>query len=291
MNSFRRSVSEWFGYSRRERRASMIIVIIIVIVILVRYLFPERGIDIEVNAVMPGSPDEKTIADEKGTAEKVRHFQFDPNTAPLEDLTLLGIPDRIAGTLIRYRNSGGTFRKPEDIMKVYGMDSLLAASLIPYIIIVHQDSGTRITETQIITTMEKIPVVMHLININRCDSADIEGLPGIGPVLSARIIKYRELLGGFVSVLQLKEVYGIADSVYRLISARISIDSSAVKQININSAGFRELDRHPYLERYEVQAIIKFRDIKGRINNLSELTSDRIISEAKAQRIAPYFSF
>jgi competence protein ComEA len=295
MNSLKKFVSEWFGYSRRERRASMILIIIIAAVILARYIIPEKGIDIEVNTLLPTSPGEKYISPGKNVASvSARLFNFDPNTASSGDLTSLGIPGKVAGTLIRYRNMGGRFRRPEDIAKVYGMDSALVKKLIPYIIIVQPEAtGVKVTEPLYvhIPPPETKPAVRLKIDINNSDSAEVDALPGIGPVLSSRIIKYRELLGGFVEAGQLKEVYGISDSLFMVISDMISIDSSAVKRININSAGFRELDRHPYLERYDVQAIIKYREIKGKINNLSELSSNRIISEAKAIRLVPYFSF
>jgi competence protein ComEA len=291
MNSLKKFISEWFGYSRRERRGSMILVIIIAIVILSRYIIPEKGIDMEVNTIMPPTPAEEHISDRKTTGERVSLFYFDPNNASFGDLTSLGIPGKVAGILIRYRDKGGRFHRPEDIMKVYGMDSALAKTLIPYINIDDPDTVfVHKTVTDIISSPKNYPV-MVMVDINRCDSAGLESLPGIGPVLSSRIIKYRELLGGFVSAEQLKEVYGLADSVYLDISKMITLDTTAVKKIDINRAGLRELDRHPYLERYEAQSIIKYREVNGNIRNLSELTSNRILSEVKAKRISWYFSY
>ena len=93
------------------------------------------------------------------------------------------------------------------------------------------------------------------IDINGCDSAALVALPGIGPVLSARIIKYRKLLGGFASVEQLKEVYGLPEETYEMIKGRLYADSSGIRKININSSGYKELSRIPYIEKYEVTAI------------------------------------
>lgn len=49
------------------------------------------------------------------------------------------------------------------------------------------------------------------IDVNKADSAGFEKLYGIGPKLASRIVKYREWLGGFTHVEQVKEVYGIAE--------------------------------------------------------------------------------
>jgi DNA uptake protein ComE-like DNA-binding protein len=129
------------------------------------------------------------------------------------------------------------------------------------------------------------------IELNTCDSSDLERLPGIGPVLSARIIKYRNLLGGFSSVNQLKEVYGLRDSTYLLIYSRVTADSSLIRKINVNSAGFNELNKHPYIERSEAQSILKFRELGGRIENVSILVEEKILTGDKALRIIPYLSF
>ena len=129
------------------------------------------------------------------------------------------------------------------------------------------------------------------LNLNGCDSTDFEKMPYLGPVLSSRIVKYRNLLGGFVSVSQLKEVYGLSDSAFLFLSGRFFVDTSAVKKININRAIFSELLRHPYLDRYDVQSILKYRDLSGSVGSIDLLVENMILTREKADRIEPYLSF
>jgi DNA uptake protein ComE-like DNA-binding protein len=129
------------------------------------------------------------------------------------------------------------------------------------------------------------------IELNSCDSSMLESLPGIGPVLSSRIIRFRNLLGGFVSVSQLKKVYGLPPETFEMISDRFFIDSSLVKKLKINTAGYAELSHSPYLTKYEIQAILKYRKIKGKISTISELTNDKILSDSTAMNVKPYFDF
>jgi competence protein ComEA len=129
------------------------------------------------------------------------------------------------------------------------------------------------------------------IDLNKCDSAAMEHLPGIGPVLSTRIIKYRKLLGGFASASQLKEVYGLSEETYNLIAEKVTADSMDVKKININRAEFKDLIRYPYINRYDVQSILKYRELKGKITGMGDLIENKLLTIEKAVNIRPYLKF
>ncbi|HBE40540.1 MAG TPA: hypothetical protein DDW27_04930 [Bacteroidales bacterium] len=130
-----------------------------------------------------------------------------------------------------------------------------------------------------------------VINLNKCDSAALESLPGLGPVLSARIIKYRNLLGGFADISQLKEVYGLPEETYDLISARLKADPADVRKININTADFKQLLRLPYFDRYEVASILKYRELQGRILSGEELVGNGILTAEKIEKVKWYLEF
>ena len=132
---------------------------------------------------------------------------------------------------------------------------------------------------------------LKIIDINRCDTSELIKLPGIGPVLSVRIIKYRNLLGGYYSKEQLKEVYGLPVETYEKIKDRIMADTLLIKHIRINSADYRQLFRMPYFERTEISAILKYRELKGKIQSVSELIDNKVISEETAVRLRPYLNF
>jgi len=126
------------------------------------------------------------------------------------------------------------------------------------------------------------------IDINRADSAQLLPLPGIGPVYAGRIIKYRSLLGGFVSEEQLGEVYGMPVETLDLIKDGISIDTVAIRKIPLNSATFRELLKHPYLEYDDVKAIVNYRDFAGDIQSIQELQENYILPDSVMKKLIPY---
>jgi competence protein ComEA len=286
MTSIKKSVLEWFGYSRRERRSSFILLIILVIIICIGYVLPSREPELKDFSQLLFSVDSlKSRSD--STSDTVRQFYFDPNWASFDTLTRLGLSEKQAGTIVNYRNKGGRFLKPADFRKIYGIDEITFTRLIPYIYIAENSKKTKYNHLDSVAYQKKA----EKIDLNKADSATLERLPGIGPVLALRIIKYRKLLGGFARIEQLKEVYGLHEETYSLFSGKVFADSLQVIRININIAGTGELARHPYFDKYDILAILKYREISGIIHNIDELTDNNILTKAKAKKISPYLYF
>lgn len=129
------------------------------------------------------------------------------------------------------------------------------------------------------------------IELNSADSATLRSVYGIGAVFSARIVKYRNLVGGFYRKEQLREVYGITEEVYRNISANFWVDTLAIKKININFAPLKQLRSHPYISASQARMIHQTAQLKGGYTRLGQLIEDNILNPQEAQRLAPYLSF
>jgi competence protein ComEA len=130
-----------------------------------------------------------------------------------------------------------------------------------------------------------------IVELNSCDSASLDALPGIGPILAKRIIRYRNLLGGYSSPDQLREVYGLSDSTYMLVRGRVKADSGLIRKIRVNGADYKGLSRLPYFEKTDVIAILNFRALKGNIGSIDELVLNQIITSVKAEKVKPYLDF
>ena len=114
--------------------------------------------------------------------------------------------------------------------------------------------------------------------------------PGIGSNFASRIVKYRELLGGYTSPEQLLEVYGMDYERYNQIYPFLTIDAD-VTRINVNKLEFKELLRHPYLNYKQVQVIVNLRKKKGEIISLSQLAMLDEFTSDDINRLAPYLEF
>lgn len=215
MNKALKSVRSWFGYTRKERRASVILLTVVAFVFLARYTVPRQ---------------------KSGLSKIVE-------------------PERPVGAVA-----------------VSDSDLLSPATVKTY---------------QVREYRKQIPVL----DLNRCDSSELELLPGIGPVLAARIVKYRNLLGGYASPLQLREVYGLPEETFTAVSRYLYADSGDVKRIKINTAGFGELIRLPYFDRPVVNGILRYRELSGPVKGLEELVENKIIPVDKALKAGPYLDF
>jgi competence protein ComEA len=279
----REPLKNWFGYTRRERRSSFVLLLIVLLIVAFRYIVPEQNDDFEQiswSNLQTGGNEKAKEEDKPIPSQK---FSFDPNSATYDTLIQLGFAEKEARTLISYRNKGGRFRQPSDIRKVFGIEEKIAESLIPFVEI-RKDTLERYQANNIYQQKA-------LIEINSCDSASLVRLPGIGPVLSARIIKYRHLLGGFARVDQLKEVYGLKEETYELIKAKLFADTTILNRVKINSAGYKDLVRLPYFEKYEVTSILKYKELKGNITGIRDLIDNKIITVEKAAKVRPYIDF
>lgn len=128
------------------------------------------------------------------------------------------------------------------------------------------------------------------ISLNASDTADWKKIPGIGEVYSARIVEYRDRLGGFARKEQLMEVYGIDDELYARIAPYIET-SGSWKKMAVNNLEFKELLSHPYLSYKQVQAIMNLRRRKGDIVSIQELGMLDEFTSEDIYRLEPYLEF
>lgn len=202
---------------------------------------------------------------------------FDPNTASQKRLESFGFNSFQINNLIAYRETEGVFRKPEDLCKIYGIDSTFYFELIPFI---------KIEKTETPEVRETYSV--DVVELNSCDTLELIQLPGIGPVYANRIIKYRNLLGGFYNKKQLLEVYNFPQETFDLIQDKLSVDTLAIQQMRINFAEYVELVRHPYLTPETVKVILKVREQNGMFKDIDELKRIEGVDSELFNKIQPY---
>lgn len=132
---------------------------------------------------------------------------------------------------------------------------------------------------------------LRIIDINTGTSEEFESLKGIGPALAARIIKFRDKLGGFVDISQIGEVYGIDSVVYLSLRSQLKIKSDFIpKKINVNTATEEELISFSYFGKYNGRKIFYSRKKKP-IDTIDQLLDLQIIKPEKKDIVVKYLEF
>ena len=291
---------EYFALSVREKSSFLIVLILLYISILVRILISDREsgqLELseeqinQVHSFVASFVEETNVLQETEKvvsaheATEISYQSFNPNTIEKEKLIKMGLNEFVINNIIRYRDAGGVFKKPEDLSKIYGMSFEDYERLEPFIIVPSEEDKPD-TLTKNSQSEQKF---VHDANLNSAQIKDFMILQGMTPGIAGRIIRYRELLGGFFSFDQLAEVYEITDSLQHLISVKFFINQSDIRKISLQKGEFKEFLKHPYLEKSDVKELFRLKDYYSDSISFRYLIQNKWLPDSILQRIIPYF--
>ncbi|MGV3637987.1 MAG: helix-hairpin-helix domain-containing protein [Flavobacteriales bacterium] len=238
-----------------------------------------------------------------------RLFPFDPNTIGRAEWRALGLTDRQIDGVERYQHKGGRFRTKKDLGRMYSIRPEQYAQLEPYILLPdsivrenqvnreskHQwaDQGSR--QAQAPTIRERAtytPRSARSVEVNTADTSALIALPGIGPAFARGIVKYRDLLGGFVSLDQLGEVFVLKDKPDAVLKLKgyLILDTLAIRRIPINTCTAEELAAHPYARWKIAKPLIAYRQQHGPFRSVADIKGCAAVGEEVFRKLAPYLS-
>ena len=311
-------ISDWFYYSKAQRRGILVLLILIFLILIgseaIKRTRTHRAIDKEAflrevalfEEMLRKAEEAEALANaevvvpDRRRQRPVFHpFVFDPNEMTDDDWERLGMPGHISRSIQNFLRAGGQFRFREDFQRIFLLEDWMYEELESYIDLPSRPSPRPRTaeksttpETEVIrparSAKPETPSPPLLVNISRADSMELQQIRGIGPAFSRRIISYRELLGGFIDTAQLLEVFGLDSTRYESIREFVIVDSIPVRKININQAEFPDLVRHPYIDRQMAGAILNMRRQHGPFASTTDLKRSYLVDEALFQRISPY---
>jgi competence ComEA-like helix-hairpin-helix protein len=156
---------------------------------------------------------------------------IDLNRATAEDLEAIpGLGPALAQRIVDYRQAHGPFKKVEDLHAVSGMWPRNLEKLKPYLGLGSPEDMAPPDWKAAITSSESLSgthregqegrppgrksglkpkIPGRAIDPNLASRADLETLPGIGPILAQRIIDYRRAHGPYKNIADLRKVSGI----------------------------------------------------------------------------------
>ncbi len=222
------------------------------------------------------------------------YVTFNPNSTDSLTWLKMGLSPFTIKVINNYLDKGGQFWDCEGLKKIYSLDSITYLQILPYCNIPKKSRKPKYPKFKKSYTKDSlhkpyVPKPRPKVDIAIADTTELMSLYGIGPTLSKRIIKYRNSLGGFHSIDQLGEVWGLEEEVINEFSSRLIITPS-IKKVNINDDP-TNLVNHPYINWSHARIIARYIDQHGAITDLETLRQLHGLPQDMIENILPYLDF
>ncbi|MCC5916385.1 MAG: helix-hairpin-helix domain-containing protein [Cryomorphaceae bacterium] len=273
-----RKITDWFYMSPRERRGAAVLFLLLGLVIGMKLFLHTRDMaegerwraellsQISLNEDIPAN--EKTSTENKSNS--TTHIsssrsvvfseagKFDPNKVEKAKLQEMGLPDYAAKNWIRYLEKGGVFYKPEDVLYIYGMDTLWWASAKKHMYFSEPEKS-------------EIPKIeIPSFDPNSLDSLSALKI-GFSPWQFSQLKTYREKFGGITRTEDLLSVHGMDFYLYRQISPHVKISNLEKYIVDLNHADTTKLKRVRGIGSYYAREIVSMREVLGKIASFDQL--------------------
>jgi DNA uptake protein ComE-like DNA-binding protein/soluble cytochrome b562 len=287
MNSFK----SYFIFTRTQRNG-LLVLITLMLSLQLCYYFIDFSIA-ESNPVEKRqwlALQHKIDSVQKITPEKQKHYLFNPNFITDYKGYKLGMSVAEIDRLHAFRNEGRFVNSAREFQAVTKVsDSLLTAMAIDF---KFPDWVTKKQSRQFGNDAYKQKMKIPVIDINAATKEELMAVYGIGDALSDRILKQKEILGGFVSMAQMEDVWGLQPEVVDKIKARFNVSATpTVTKIKINDASISALAKFPYFRYALAKEIVTYRSMNGAISGIADLTKIKNFPIEKVEIIAVYLEF
>ena len=256
----------YFIFSKKEQRGIMVLGIILLGTMLMGILFPRKEMAINITAQQSGPL-----------------FNFDPNTMDSMTAIRLGIPSRQVITLMRYRNKGGRFYHKEDIAKLYGLKKELVEKLIPYVVI--KSFKKNVDRNELVKEDVNKNLNEWSIDINLADEKQWAAKTKLSPAIIQNIMRYRNYLGGFTNLNQMKKVYGFTEANYYLLKPHLQLGKMNKRKPNASTMSFENWRALGIFQDREIIQILRIRKEKGGHIGWKELVILFDLTEQQAEML------
>ncbi|CCZ14782.1 putative uncharacterized protein [Prevotella sp. CAG:487] len=297
-------IKEFFYFPKSDRRAMIFLLAVVVLSAVVVGIMDKGGMSSQLartDSLTADSSIRKAAVRRGGqyiyNVETVRRklSAFDPNTADSTLLLSLGLQPWQVRSIYRYRAKGGIYRQPSDFARLYGLTVKQYKELLPYIHISdeYKPAAEVYGRTDAVRSGRdtlRYPVKLQpgqYVTLDDADTASLRKVPGIGRYYASRIVRYRNDLGGYVSVAQLSEIEGIPEAAL----SYFRVTGGAVRKLNLNRLTLNELKHHPYINFYQARRIIDYRRLKGPLHSIDDLRLLKDFSQRDIDRLRPYVEF
>lgn len=296
LNKFTYILKAYLTYSNRERNAIVVLLFLIFIMqisLFALHWIPSKKIATNVDAVTKSklellksySADSLSEKNYNKPERKIELKEFNPNEISVDEWIRLGLSEKQAAVLMRWRDKN-PFKTKADVSKVFVVKESLYLQWEPYILLPENvDDPTQKKEKK--GFQNALPQKTNTqLNINSATVEEFDALPLIGEGRAKAMVRYRDYLGGFISIEQLREIKMLPDSVLEVILPRVKTDGKVLKYLNINA----DTLRHPYLPKQMASIIVNYRVQHGDYKNVEDLSKIHLLDAEIMRKLAPYLT-
>jgi len=297
MNNFK-ALALYFKFTNQQRTGIFLLLGIIILLQMVYFFvsfsIPEKSLSEEQKQWLSLQSEIDSLKFEKyNTAAKV--YTFNPNFISDYKGYKLGMSIQEIDRLFAFRKENkyvSSAKEFQDVTKI--SDSLLQviSPLFKFPDWIQNKKSFKKDRVEYARKEYPKKEKIVLADINEAGQEDLMKLFGIGEALSLRILKQKEVLGGFVSMEQLKDVWGLSPEVLFELNTHFKILAVPnFKKIAINDASLKELAQFPYFRYGLAKQIITHRSMNGNFKNIEDLAKIKDFPVEKAKIISLYLEF
>lgn len=219
-------------------------------------------------------------------------YPFNPNFITDYKGYQLGMTTEELDRLFEFRKQGQFVNSAEDFQKVTQISDSLLSKMSPFFKfpdwVTNQKNGKSNFKPFSKSNQPKLIAK----DFNLATKEDFIAIKGIGEGISTRIIKERDLLGGFLSLDQIDFIWGLSPEVIAELKQNFFIkDISMVKKIKINDWSVKEISAHPFFSYAQAKEIVIYRSMNEKISNIEDLAKIKQFPVEKIKIIALYLEF
>jgi DNA uptake protein ComE-like DNA-binding protein len=291
-----KTIKGYFNFSR-EQRAGIVVLFAIIIMLQLIYFF------VDFSAVAKSDPEKQKwlslesqidSLNENNGKERPKMYPFNPNFITDYKGYKLGMSVQEIDRLLAFRKKNKYVNSPKEFQNVTKVSDSLLAAIAPFFKFpdwVNNKKEFKTFEKYSNSAFAKKEKIV-LIDINQATQEDLIKIYGIGEAISLRILKQKENLGGFVSMEQMKDVWGLSPEVIANLNSHFKVSVLPnFKKIAVNDASLKELSQFFYFKYTLAKEIVTYRSMNGNIKNIEDLTKIKGFPVDKAKIIDLYLEF
>lgn len=227
----------------------------------------------------------------KGKNYKPTIYPFNPNFITDFKGYKLGMSVAEIDRLLAYRKQNKFVNSVAEFQKVTKVSDSLLKAISPYFKfpdwVKHQKDYKATYAKTDFQKAEKISIL----DINEASKEDLMKIYGIGDKISERILEQKNKFGGFVSMEQMDDVWGLSPEVIAKLKQHFEVKStSKIKKININNATVKELAQFPFFRYALAKEMVIYRSMHGDVK-IEDLSKIKGFPVDKIKIIALYLEF